>query len=187
MPRHWETTRPFFLSAPRSAFAASRWCSLPAAASRSYSLPAGCFPCRRLLRFPLPMVFHGALCQSASVPPASNSFPMLPHSLPCRVSSGAATLPHRLPLSSIPPQRFACGSSHSRGHGRPRSVRKRSRLRGKCLSMDCICSDRPKSVGPSATIAYATSVSPPDKAAARQVRRYWMLDEAGALPMSLHR
>ena len=24
-------------------------------------------------------------------------------------------LPHRLPLRSIPPQRFACGSSHSRG------------------------------------------------------------------------
>ena len=59
----------------------------------------------------------------------------------CRVSRGAATLPHRLPLRSIPPQRFACGSSHSRGHGRPRSVRKSSRLRGKCLSMDCRCSD----------------------------------------------
>ena len=61
-------------------------------------------------------------------------FPMLPHCLPCRVSSGAATLPHRLPLRSIPPQRFACGSSHSRGHGRPRSVRKSSRLRWKGLS-----------------------------------------------------
>ena len=174
MPRHWETTRPFFLSPlPAAASrwcslpaAASRWCPLSAAASRSCSLPAGCFPCRRLLRFPLPMVFHGALCQSASVPPASNSFPMLPHSLPCRVSRGAATLPHRLPLRSIPPQRFACGSSHSRGHGRPRSVRKSSRLRGKCLSMDCICSDRPKSVGPSAPIAYAPSVSPPDEAVA---------------------
>ena len=55
----------------------------------------------------------------------------------CRVSRGAATLPHRLPLRSIPPQRFASGSSHSRGHGRPRSVRRSSRLRGKCLSMDC--------------------------------------------------
>ena len=58
-------------------------------------------------------------------------FPMLQHCLPCRDSRGAATLPHRLPLRSIPPQRFACGSSHSRGHGRPRSVRKSSRLRGK--------------------------------------------------------
>ena len=66
---------------------------------------------------------------------------MLPHSLPCRGSRGSATLPHRLPLRSIPPQRFACGSSHSRGHGRPRSVRKSSRLRWKCLSMDCRCSD----------------------------------------------
>ena len=53
--------------------------------------------------------------------------------------------------------------------------------------LDCCCSDRRKSVGPSAPIAYATSVSPPDEAAARQVRRYWMLDEAGALPICLHR
>ena len=37
--------------------------------------------------------------------------------LPCRVSSGAATLPHRLPLRSIPPPRFACGASHSRDMG----------------------------------------------------------------------
>ena len=38
---------------------------------------------------------------------------MLPHYLPCRVSRGAATLPHRLPLRSIPPPRFACGASAS--------------------------------------------------------------------------
>ena len=73
---------------------------------------------------------------------ACSCFPMLPHCLPCRVPRGAATLPHRLPLRSIPPPRFACGASHSRGHGRPRSVRKSSRLRWKCLSMDCICSDK---------------------------------------------
>ena len=42
---------------------------------------------------------------------------MLPHYLPCRVSRGAATLPHRLPLRSIPPPRFACGASHSRDMG----------------------------------------------------------------------
>ena len=67
---------------------------------------------------------------------------MLPHCLPCRVSRGAATLPHILPLRSIPPQRFACGSPPiHEGHGRPRSVRKSSRLRWKCLSMDCRCSD----------------------------------------------
>ena len=44
-----------------------------------------------------------------------------------------------------------------------------------------------KSFDPAAPIAYGTSVSPPDEAAARQVRRYWMLGEVGALPMSLHR
>ena len=119
------------------------------------------------------------LCHGA---PASSIFPMLPHCLPCRVSRGAATLPHRLPLRSIPPPRFACGSSHSRGHGRPRSVRKSSRLRGKCLSMDCLCSDIAKSVGPSAPIAYATSVSPPDEAVAWPWCRYPMGDKATAWP-----
>ena len=139
-----------------------------------YTLFQNLHRCRALL--PLRLLPDGSslqlpcqqqLCHGA---PASSIFPMLPHCLPCRISRGAATLPHRLPLRSIPPPRFACGSSHSRGHGRPRSVRKSSRLRWKCLSMDCIypqdccCSDRRKSVGPSAPIAYATSVSPPNEA-----------------------
>ena len=93
-------------------------------------------------------------------------FPMLQHCLPSSGSRGSATLPHRLPLRSIPPPRFACGSSHSRGHGRPLSVRKSSRLRWKCLFKDCICSGRRKSFGPSAPIAYATYVSPQDEAVA---------------------
>ena len=38
---------------------------------------------------------------------------MVQHCLRCRVSRGAATLPHRLPLRSIPPPRFACGASAS--------------------------------------------------------------------------
>ena len=84
---------------------------------------------------------HFLLLFTTSIYHSPGCYPMLPHCLPCRVSRGAATLPHRLPLRSIPPPRFACGSSHSRGHGRPRSVRKSSRLRWKCLSMDCRCSD----------------------------------------------
>ena len=40
------------------------------------------------------------------------------------------------------------------------------------------CSNRRKSVGPSAPIAYATSVSPPNEAAAWPRRRCWMQDEA---------
>ena len=92
-----------------------------------------------LLPITLP-IFHSPFPTSISHFPGC--YPMLPHCLPCRVSRGASTLPHRLPLRSIPPPRFACGSSHSRGHGRPRSVRKSSRLRWKCLSMDCICSDK---------------------------------------------
>ena len=66
------------------------------------------------------------------------------------------------------------------GHGRPRSVRKSSRLRCKSFSMDCICSDRRKSIGPSAPIAYATSVSPPDEAIAWPGCRCWVQDEAVA-------
>ena len=118
---------------------------------------------------------------------------MLPHCLLCRVSRGAATLPHRLPLRSIPPPRFACGASHSRGTWGPRSVRKSSRLRWKCLSMDCIypqdccCSDRRKSLGPSAPIAYATSVSPPNEAVAWPWAQVWVLDEAIASQGRRHR
>ena len=46
--------------------------------------------------------------------------------------------------------------------------------------MDCICSDRRKSLGPSAPIAYATSVSPPDEAVAWAGCKYPMGDEVGA-------
>ena len=82
---------------------------------------SSCHPCRQLLPDDAPcrqVAFQS--CCSGSL-----------QGTRCRVSRGAATLPHRLPLRSIPPQRFACGSSHSRGHGRPRSVRKSSRLRWK--------------------------------------------------------
>ena len=113
-------------------------------------------------------------------------FPMLPHCLPCRVPRGAATLPHRLPLRSIPPPRFACGSSHSRGHGRPRSVRKSSRLRGKCLSMDCIypqdciCSD----ITNLSAHLHRLPTPPPYLRQMRllhgRVRRCWVLDDAVA-------
>ena len=44
------------------------------------------------------------------------------------------------------------------------------------------CSDRRKSVGPSAPIAYATSVSPQDEAAAWLGRKYPMGDKAVAWP-----
>ena len=44
------------------------------------------------------------------------------------------------------------------------------------------CSDRRKSLDPSAPIAYATSVSPPNEAAAWPGRRYPMGDKAVAWP-----
>ena len=48
---------------------------------------------------------------------------------------------------------------------------------GNACSLDCCCSDRRKSFGPSAPIAYATSVSPPDEAVAWPGRRCRVLDE----------
>ena len=68
--------------------------------------------------------------------------------------------------------------------------------RENACSLNCCCSDRRKSFGPSAPIAYATSVSPPDEAvawpgrrcriandaAAWSGRRCWMLDMAVAWP-----
>ena len=44
------------------------------------------------------------------------------------------------------------------------------------------CSDRRKSVGPSAPIAYATSVSPPNEAAAWPGRRRWMANAVAGCP-----
>ena len=155
MPRHWETTRPFFLS------------PLPAAASRWCSLPAGCFP-KLLQRLPpghsvqgLPRSGNSPAQTSASLhPPAALRLRVLPFTR----GMGAHGLCGRVPDSAGKVYLPDC-----------------------ICPLDCCCSDRRKSVGPSAPIAYATSVSPPYEAAARQVRRYWMLDEAGALPMSLHR
>ena len=70
---------------------------------------------------------------------ASKFFPMVVlrgslQGTQCRVPRGAATLPHRLPLRFIPPAalRLRALPIHE-GHGRPRSVRKSSRLREKCL------------------------------------------------------
>ena len=106
---------------------------------------------------------------------------MLPHCLPCRVSRGAATLPHILPLRSIPPQRFACGSPPiHEGHGRPRSVRKSSRLRWKCLSMDCRCSD----IANLSVHLHRLPTPPPFLRQMRlspgRVRGCWVLDETFA-------
>ena len=51
---------------------------------------------------------------------------------------------------------------------------------GNACSLNCCCSDRRKSFGPSAPIAYATSVSPPDEAIAWPGCRCWVQDEAVA-------
>ena len=72
--------------------------------------------------------------------PGGSCFSMMPERLPRRISHASAPaerqpLPHRLPLRSIPPAalRLRAPPIHE-GHGRPRSVRKSSRLRWKHLS-----------------------------------------------------
>ena len=126
---------------------------------------------------------HGQQCLRHGAPASSTSAtaprPLLSALLPaaasrcCRIVFHAGTPAERqlfrtdFRFAPSLPQRFACGPPPiHEGHGRPRSVRKSSRLRWKCLSMDCRCSDRRKSLGPSAPIAYATSVSPPNEAVA---------------------
>ena len=102
---------------------------------------------------------------------------MLPHYLPCRVSRGAATLPHRLPLRSIPLLRFACGSSHSRGAWSPTVCAEEfpTPLEMSLHGLNLL--RHSKSFSPGAPIAYATSVSPPNEAIAWPGCRCRVLDE----------
>ena len=65
------------------------------------------------------------------------------------------------------PQRSACGPlPFTRDMGVHGLCGRVPDSAGNACSLNCCCSDRRKSFGPSAPIAYATSVSPPDEAAA---------------------
>ena len=85
-------------------------CSVLLCAACCSVLLAACYPFASAAVLCCPFALPGLLRRCPA-----GCFPMLPLCLPCRVSRGAATLPHRLPLRSIPPPRFACGASHSRG------------------------------------------------------------------------
>ena len=167
MPRHWGTTSLFFLSAPRSAFAASRWCPLPAAATRSYSLPAGCFP-TLLQRLPpghsvqgLPRSGNSPAQTSASLhPPAALRLRVLPFTRRWSSTVCAEEFP-------TPRERSIC----------------------QIVSVHWIAAAQTL-----ANLSAPLHRLPPPPPYLRQMRllpgrgrRYWMLDEAGALPMSLHR
>ena len=99
----------------------------------------------------------------------------------CRVPRGAATFPHRLPLRFIPPAalRLRAPPIHEDMVVHGLCGRVTDSARNAC-SLNCCCSDRRKSVGPSAPIAYVTSVSPPNEAAAWPGRMCWVPDEAAA-------
>ena len=117
--------------------------------------------------------------------------------------SGAVTFPHRLPLRSIPCSASASNKPHPAAKSTPVWLAiwhiwagfANSQLR--CAAFRCIylytCAHphcchlglllrQSKSFGPSAPIAYATSVSPPDEAVAWPWCRYSMGDEAVTWP-----
>ena len=113
-----------------------------------------------------PMLFHGA--------PASSIFPIaLRHGAHCqehlRINAPASHKPH-LAEKSTPVwlaiwrtwAGFANSQHRDAAFATPDNICAHSSL----LPHWACCSDRRKSVGPSAPIAYATSVSPPDEAAA---------------------
>ena len=93
-----------------------------------------CFP-MVLCAFPGGSCFPMVLCAF----PAGSCLSMVPpapaENLHATASAERQLLPHRLPLRSIPPAalRLRAPPIHE-GHGRPRSVRKSSRLRWKHLS-----------------------------------------------------
>ena len=105
---------------------------------------------------------------------------MLQHCLPCRGSRGSVTLPHRLPLRSIPPPRFACGSSHSRGTWSSTVCAEEFPTPLEMSLHGLHLLGQSKSFGPSAPIAYATSVSPPDEVCCRPGRRCRSANDAAA-------
>src|SRR5574344_1478919 len=91
---------------------------------------------------------------------------MLPHCILYRGSSGAATLPHRLPLRSIPPLRFACGSSHSRGAWSPTVCAEEFPTPLEIFLHGLHLLRQTQIFRPICTDCYATSVSPPNEAVA---------------------
>ena len=104
--------------------------------------------------------------------PGGSCFSMLPHQLQRRIPQATASaerqpLPHRLPLRFIPPAalRLRALPIHEDMGVHGLCGRVTDSARNAC-SLNCCCSDRRKSVGPSAPIAYATSVSPPNEAVA---------------------
>ena len=154
-------------------------------------LAYSCFPARSLFpmlpcAFPTGKCFPACSCFPIALrigTSAGSCFPMLPQRLPLEhlprssfrtaATRGAATLPHRLPLRSIPPAALRLRApSHSRGAWAPTVCAEEfptpleMSLHGLHMSTGLLLLRHSKSFGPSAPIAYATSVSPPDEAVA---------------------
>ena len=108
-------------------------------------------------------------------------FPMLPHCLPCKVFRGAATSSAQT-SASLHPSRSAslAGFSHSRGTWASTVCAEEFPTPLEMSLHGLPLLRHSKSVGPSAPIAYATSVSPPNEAIAWPGRRCWVPDDTVA-------
>ena len=121
---------------------------VPMVLVRKVARPEGALLCAEDLLPDVPCAFHGGSCfpMVLCALPAGSCFSMMPEGLPRRISHASAPaerqpLPHRLALRFIPPAalRLRAPPIHE-GHGRPRSVRKSSRLRWKHHLPSCSCS-----------------------------------------------
>ena len=136
------------------------------------SLPADCLPCRSLLPCPLPTVFCSApagspLCRRS---PACNSFATAPLPATSLIGAPASNKPHPAEKSTpvwLAIWRTWAGFANSQHRDAALATPDNICAHSSLLQTLSSCSDRRKSVGPSAPIAYATSVSPPDEAVAR--------------------
>ena len=144
-------------------------------------LPRGLFPCLQQGLFPCLLPDGSSLqrpCRQSSVP-----------TVPClqqlRRSAPASNKPH--PAEKSTPvwlaiwrtwAGFANSQLRDAAFATPDNICAHSSL---LQTLSC-CSDRRKSFGPSAPIAYATSVSPPNEAVAWPGRRCWVLGEVAAWP-----
>ena len=140
---------------------------------RQVARPDGALLCAVELLPDVPCAFPGGSCfpMVLCAFPAGSCLSMVSpapaENLHASAPAERQPLPHRLPLRSIPPAalRLRALPIHEDMGVHGLCGRVTDSARNAC-SLNCCCSDRRKSVGPPAPIAYATSVSPPDEAAA---------------------
>ena len=137
-----------------------------------------CFP--MALRCSVPAC--SPLCRRS---PACNSFATAPLPATSLIGAPASNKPHPAEKSTpvwLAIWRIWAGFANSQHRDAALATPDNICAHSSLLQTLSSCSDRRKSVGPSAPIAYVTSVSPPDEAVVWLGRRYPMGDKAVAWP-----